>query len=114
MHAGTASRKDDLMIAALVLFRNDKALSLDDASQRFNTTAPNYRGRDGLLSKAYIYAQDGTELGGFYLWKSREAAETLYTDAWRSKARELYGVDPVIQYFDVPVFIDNAAAVTID
>jgi hypothetical protein len=102
------------MIAALVTFGNDASLSLDDATQRFNTTAPNYRGRDGLLSKAYIYAQDGSELGGFYLWESREAAEALYTDAWREKARGLYGVDPVVQYFDVPVFIDNCAAVPVD
>ena len=83
-------------------------MSLDDAAARFNTTAPNYRGRDGLHSKAYIYAEDGGQLGGFYVFDSRADAEALYTDAWRVRATELYGVEPTVQYFEVPVLIENA------
>ena len=95
------------MIAALILFDTNGKLSLDEAAQRFNTTAPNYRGLTGLHSKAYIYEQDGSNLGGFYLWESREAAEAMYTDAWKAKATEIYGVAPIIRYFDVPVHIEN-------
>lgn len=95
------------MIAALILFNTEGALSVEEAAERFNTTAPNYRGRDDLHSKAYIYAQDGKDLGGFYLWESREAAEAVYTDAWKAKATELYGTAPVIRYFEVPVYIQN-------
>lgn len=97
------------MIAALVLFGTNGQLSLEQATERFTTTASSYRGRDGLHSKAYIYGDDGTELGGFYIWESREAAEALYTDAWRARAREIYGVDPVVRYFEVPILIENAA-----
>ena len=96
------------MIAALVLFKTDGSLTLDDAANRFNTTAPNYRGRDGLHSKAYIYAEDGSTLGGFYIFNSRADAEALYSDAWRARATELYGVEPTVQYFEVPVLIENA------
>lgn len=96
------------MIAALVLFKTDGSLTLDDAASRFNTTAPNYRGRDGLHSKAYVYAEDGNTLGGFYVFDSRADAEALYTDAWRASATELYGVEPTVQYFEVPVLIENA------
>lgn len=99
------------MIAALVLFRTDGSLSLSEATERFKTTAPNYRNRDGLHSKAYIFGEDGFELGGFYLWESREAADSLYTDAWKARARDIYGVDPVIRYFDVPILIGNQATV---
>jgi hypothetical protein len=99
------------MIAALVLFQTDGSLTLDEAAARFNTTAPNYRGRSGLRSKAYIYAADGSRLGGFYVFESRADADELYTDAWRARATELYGVEPVIQYFEVPVLIENSAAV---
>ena len=95
------------MIAALVLFETGGSLSLADAVERFNTTAPNYRGRSDLHSKAYIYEQDGAALGGFYLWESREAAEAVYTDVWKAKATEIYGVAPVIRYFEVPVHIEN-------
>ncbi|MGH9173622.1 MAG: YdhR family protein [Vicinamibacterales bacterium] len=99
------------MIATLVLFQTNGTLTLDETAARFNTTAPNYRGRDGLHTKAYIYAEDGSKLGGFYLWESREAAEALYTDAWRARATELYGVEPVVKYFEAPVLIENGAAV---
>jgi hypothetical protein len=107
MHARfRETRKEAGMIAALVLFKTDGALSLDEATAKFNTTAPNYRGRAGLHSKAYIYAEDGSRLGGFYLWESREAAAELYTGAWRARATEIYGVEPLIQYFEVPVLIE--------
>lgn len=98
------------MIAALILFDTKGSLSLGEAVQRFNTTAPNYRGRDGLHSKAYIYAEDGANLGGFYLWESKEAAEAVYTEAWKAKAAEIYGTPPVIRYFEAPVLIENAVA----
>lgn len=96
------------MIAALVLFENVGKLSREDAAARFNTTAPSYRSRDGLHSKAYIYAEDGRSLGGFYVFNSHEDAETLYTDAWRVRVTEIYGVTPTVQYFEVPVLIENA------
>jgi hypothetical protein len=95
------------MIATLILFDTNGSLALEDAVERFNTTAPNYRGRDGLHSKAYIYAEDGADLGGFYVWESREAAEAVYTDAWKARAAEIYGTPPVIRYFTVPVLIEN-------
>jgi hypothetical protein len=98
------------MIAALVLFDTAGSLTIDDAVERFNSTAPNYRGKDALHSKAYIYEDSGDALGGFYIWESREAAEAMYSDAWKAKATEIYGVAPVIRYFDVPVLIENSGA----
>jgi len=95
------------MIAALVLFPTNQSLSADEALERFNTTAPNYRGRAELHAKAYLYAEDGSELGGFYLWESRADAEAQYSAAWRARAEDIYGVAPVIRYFDVPVLIEN-------
>lgn len=99
------------MIAVQVTFETNGSLSLDEATQRFNTTAPNYRGRAGLISKAYIYSEDGQTLGGLYLWESKAHAESQYTAAWQAKATEIYGVAPTIRYFEVPVFIDNSSSV---
>ena len=95
------------MIAALVLFPTNGGLALDEASARFNMTAPSYRGRAGLHAKAYLYADDGHDVGGFYLFDSRADADALYTDAWRARVTEVYGVEPTVRYFEVPVFIDN-------
>jgi hypothetical protein len=102
------------MIAALILFDTQGTLDIDEASERFNTTAPNYRGRTDLHSKAYIFEEDGSSLGGFYLWESREAAEAMYSDAWKAKATVIYGVPPVIRYFEVPVHIENRVAAVAD
>jgi hypothetical protein len=100
------------MIAALVQFETNGNLSMDEATERFKITAPNYHGLAGLHSKAYIYETDGSTLGGFYIWESREAAEAMYTDAWKAKATEIYGVPPVIRYFDVAIHIENAVPAT--
>lgn len=97
------------MIAALVLFDNVQKLDAEAAREKFESTAPNYRGRYGLVSKAYIYREDGATLGGFYLWESREAAESVYTDDWRQKVGEVYGTEPRLEYFEVPVYIQNVA-----
>lgn len=96
------------MIAALVLFDIAGTLSLDEATERFNTTAPNYRGRDGLHAKAYLYGDSGAQAGGFYLWESRAAAEAIYTDEWRATVTAVYGAPPIVRYFEVPVLIENA------
>jgi hypothetical protein len=101
------SKEARRMTAALVLFRTDGALSLEEATARFNTTAPSYRGLAGLRTKAYLYADDGSEVGGFYLWESRAAAEAFYSDAWRERVTQVYGVEPVVRYFESPVLIEN-------
>jgi len=45
-----------------------------------------------------------------YLWESREAAETMYSDAWRQRIAERFGASLQIEYFDTPLIIDNSAA----
>jgi hypothetical protein len=95
------------VIAALVLFPNHDGISLTEATGRFTTTAPSYRGRAGLRTKAYVYADDGSDLGGFYIWESREAADAVYTSEWREKVSALYGAPPLVRYFEVPVLIEN-------
>lgn len=100
------------MIAALVLFPVEGSLSPEEATARFQSTAPNYEGLPGLRSKAYVYEDEGRTVGGFYVWESREAAEAMYTDAWREKVTGVYGVEPSLRYFSVPVFIDNTSTAT--
>lgn len=97
------------MIAALVLFDNVHGLDAEAAREKFESTAPNYRGRHGLISKAYIYRDDGETLGGFYLWESRDAAEAVYSEGWRQKVSEVYGTEPRLEYFEVPVYIQNVS-----
>ena len=44
--------------------------------------------------------------GGVYLWDSREQADRLYDDAWRTKLAARYGAPPTVEFFDGPVTVD--------
>jgi len=95
------------MIIAEVLFPQSKPMSLEAATAIFQSTAPRYKGRPGLLQKHYMRGQDGLLAGAIYLWESREAADATYTDEWRAMVTEKYGAPPQIRFFDAPVSVDN-------
>ena len=78
------------------------------AKALFEKSAPNYQGAPGLVRKYYLFGEDRTG-GGVYLWESREAAERMYSDAWRKMITERYGNAPEITYYETPVIVDNAS-----
>ena len=95
------------MITALVQFKLPEPLTRDKAEEIFSSTAPKYRGFQGLIRKYYVLSEDGGTAGGVYLWKSREDAERLYTDEWKKFIFDKYGTEPSITYFASPVIVDN-------
>jgi Putative mono-oxygenase ydhR len=97
------------MITAIVQFRLPSAISLAEATRRFESSAPKYRNLAGLIRKYYIRSEDGRTAGGVYLWETRQAAEQVYTGEWRARVEELYGATPEISWFDSPVVVDNLA-----
>lgn len=94
------------MITAIVQFKLPEGTSLEKATEMFEASAPRYRGLPGLIRKYYLYGEGGVG-GGAYLWESREAAERVYTGAWRKSIEERYGVAPTVTYFETPVIVDN-------
>lgn len=97
------------MITAVTTFRLPKPVTREEARSIFLSTAPLYRDVPGLFRKTYVLSEDGMTAGGIYFWNSRGEAEALYTDAWRARAREKYGADPTVTYFESPVVVDNIA-----
>ena len=97
------------MITVFTTFTLPKPITREEARGVFLSTAPTYRGVQGLLRKIYVLSQDGATVGGVYLWNSRSEAEAMYTQAWRSFVREKYGTDPTVTYFESPVVVDNVA-----
>ena len=96
-------------ITTVVQFRLPQPITLEDATRRFESSAPNYRNLPGLIRKYYLRAEDGRTAGGVYLWESRAAAEAAYSTEWREHVAKLFGVAPEITWFDTPVIVDNAA-----
>ena len=95
------------MITAITTFILPKPITREEARSIFLSTAPTYRGVQGLFRKTYVLSQDGVTAGGVYLWNSKPEADAMYTEAWRSFVREKYGTDPTVTYFESPVVVDN-------
>ena len=94
-------KEAEAMITAIVQFD----LPADIDRQRI---APLYREMEGLIHKYFCFSDEGKG-AGIYLWKSREAAEKIYAGVWRERIKELYGVEPEIQYYEPLLVVDNAA-----
>ena len=95
------------MITAITTFRLPKPITREEARTIFLSTAPKYQGVPGLVRKVYVLSQDGSTVGGIYLWNSRVEADAMYTESWKDFVREKYDTDPSVTYFDSPVVVDN-------
>ena len=96
-------------ITTVVQFRLPQPISLEEATRRFESSAPKYRNVPGLIRKYYLRAEDGRTAGGVYLWESRAAAEATYSTQWCEYVTKAFGATPEITWFDTPVIVDNAA-----
>lgn len=95
------------MITVFTAFTLPKPITPEEARSIFLSTAPKYQGIRGLFRKIYVLYPDGTTVGGVYLWNSRQEAEAMYTESWRSFVREKYGTEPTVTYLESPVVVDN-------
>jgi hypothetical protein len=85
----------------------------------FSNRAQPYPGVQGMIvvvvqipmRKDFLNGEVGG--GGVYYWTSREAAEAWYTPAWRAKAKETFGAEPIITYYETYVTVDNIKGETI-
>lgn len=97
------------MLVAIVTFTLPEPWTLEQAAAVFQSTAPKYLGKPGLVRKHYYLAESGDRAGGIYFWESRAAAEACYTAEWRAMVTEKYGLPPELRYVEVPVTVDNVA-----
>jgi hypothetical protein len=97
------------MFTTVVQFRLPSPITIDEASKRFQSSAPKYVNLNGLIRKHYIVSPDGRVAGGVYHWVSRAAAEEVYSGEWRGRVEKLYGAKPEILWFESPVSVDNTA-----
>ncbi|MGE5818038.1 MAG: YdhR family protein, partial [Deltaproteobacteria bacterium] len=95
------------MITTVVQFKLPAPVTREKAKDLYLGTAPKYQTVEGLIRKYYLLSEDGGTGGGVYLWKSKAHAEKLFTPEWRQFIKERYGAEPVIQFFESPVLVDN-------
>ena len=95
------------MITAIATFQLPNSITIDEARKIFLSTAPKYQNVPGLIRKYYLLSEDGSTVSGVYLWNSREEADDMYTESWRTLLRGKYGTDPSVTYMDCLVVVDN-------
>ena len=62
----------------------------------------------GLRSKAFLLDVDRREIGGNYVWETRESLEAyLRSDLYRDVVRKV-GEPKELRIFEVPEYVDNA------
>lgn len=100
------------MIIAIVRFPMSTPLSLVDATNAFERSAPGYQAVPGLHAKRFLLTDDGATAGGVYQWESRAAAEAFYSDEWSQRIATKYGSAPTVEYFESPVAVTREAVIT--
>jgi heme-degrading monooxygenase HmoA len=74
---------------------------------RMRETIPAYETIPGLSFKAYSIAQADGRYGGLYLWKDLASARAWFNPAWFERVEKERGAKGEVQFFEVPVALDN-------
>src|SRR5258707_3386636 len=96
-----------VMITTLVQFQLSSPIALAEATRRFEETAPKYKNLPGLIRKYYIRSEDGRIVGGVYLWRTRQAAELLYSAECLQRVEKVYAAKSALTSFASPAVVDN-------
>jgi hypothetical protein len=67
-----------------------------------------FEGMPGLRFKFFTFDAKLQQASNFYVWESREAADSFFTDETRKRVTGLYGVSPKIEFVEIAQFVDNS------
>jgi hypothetical protein len=101
------------MKTSITRFPLPPGVPLEAIKRGFVEVAPKFKHPPGLLRKYFLISEDGKFGGGVYLWNSMEEARTYSEGVLRPMIKDKFQVDPSIEYFDVPVVVDNLTSETI-
>jgi len=102
------------VITEYVLFKLPAGISRAEVVRGMHEVAPRWQREPELVRKTFIYDPAAGQAGAFYLWRNRAAAERAHDAAWHQRIRASYGSEPVVQYFETPLVVDNAVGQVIE
>jgi ABC-type branched-subunit amino acid transport system substrate-binding protein len=100
------------MVGVIVTFRYPGDFSAAKVQAIANNARQKFVGMPGLRSKTFTLDANAKEAVNFYVWESREAAETFFTPQLTEAVTGLYGVRPDVRYVEIAALVDNANAPT--
>jgi hypothetical protein len=96
------------MITAIVRYKLPPSIKRADCLAHFQKIAPGFGKIEGLISKHFIWSENGVA-GGVYQWKDIAAAKAFYQGPWLDGIVERYGCYPEIEYFVTFAIADATA-----
>ena len=95
------------MITVVTQFQLPAGVSAGQVQAAFTEAAPKFRNVPGLVRKQFLCSKDCRTGGGVYLWNDEAAARTFMNERVAPMIRQRFQVEPVIEYFDSPVIVEN-------
>jgi hypothetical protein len=95
------------MIIATVRYQLPPHIDAAACRAHYHAIAPDFRPVKGLISKHFLWSEGGWA-GGVYQWETRADAEAFYGGPWRDGIIARYGMEPVIDFYEVFALTDNA------
>jgi heme-degrading monooxygenase HmoA len=95
------------MVTVITRFQLPTGVSAEQVQAAFTEAAPKFRNVPGLVRKQFLRSKDCRTGGGVYLWNDEAAARTFMSERVAPMIRQRYQVEPVIEYFDSPVIVEN-------
>ena len=102
------------MITEYVKFALPAGITREQVVAGMREVAPRWRREPNLIRKTFILDPNLKFAGAFYLWRDRDSAEAAHDSNWRQGVIGAYGSEPVIEYFDTPIVVDNALGQVIE
>ncbi len=98
------------MFAACFRFTLPEGTDWNAVRQMMKERAKAFQTLPGLRSKAFLLDADRREIGGNYVWETREALDAyLRSDLCRAVVKKL-GEPTELRIYEVPEYVDNAHA----
>lgn len=97
------------MIGEFVKYPAPAGVSREDVIADAESVVEKWQSNPDLIRKHFMWSDDKKWLSGFYLWKSRAAAERAHNAEWCASVKQRTGSAPEISYFDAFMILDNEA-----
>ena len=96
------------MFSACFRFAVPQGADLNAMRSLMKERAKQFRNLPGLRSKAFLLDVDRREIGGNYVWETRESLDSyLRSDLYLEVVRKL-GEPKELRIYEVPEYVDNA------
>lgn len=69
-----------------------------------------FEGMPGLRFKFFTFDEAHHRATNFYVWDSKETAESFFSEELRERVTGLYGVGPTIDFVEIAQIVDNSAS----